>query len=71
MLTSMLMTGSSMHCTTEFSIELSDQDLADLPETINNSDGSKPVAPSAHKKADYDLVEIELTPEEMDDLLSY
>jgi hypothetical protein len=69
MLSSMLMTGSSMHCTTEFSIELSDQDLADLPE-INISDAEKSVAPAAHKKADYDLVEIELTPEEMDDMLS-
>lgn len=59
-----------MHCTTEFSIELSDQDLVDLPETINISAVSDPVAPAAHKKADYDLVEIELTPEEMDDMLS-
>jgi len=70
MRSSMLMTGSSMHCTTEFSIELSDQDLVDLPETLDIREGSKPVALSAHKKADYDLVEIELTPEEMDDMLS-
>jgi hypothetical protein len=61
-----------MQCTHVFSIELSDQDLAKL------HDCDFPVQSTAQRKQtavpamadDYDLIEIELTPEEMDALLS-
>ncbi|HEY6644038.1 hypothetical protein [Povalibacter sp.] len=64
-----------MQYTTELSIELSDQELVDLPETItlhdrSSSKGLKPGTHAVHASADYDLIEIELTPEEMDQLLS-
>jgi hypothetical protein len=69
MRSSMLMTGSSMHCTTEFSIELSDQDLTGLHDASVSA--QRKHAPAATVANEYDLIEIELTPEEMDDLLSY
>jgi len=61
-----------MQCTNVFSIELSDQDLAGL------HDSNIPVQTPAQRKQtagpsmadDYDLIEIELTPQEMDALLS-
>ena len=60
-----------MQCTTVFSIELSDQDLAGLHDDF-------PMQAIAQRKQiagapladDYDLIEIELTPEEIDKLLS-
>ena len=65
-----------MRPTTVFSIELTNEDLADLPAIDKPSGrGRDVVSLTTAAKAmaaanDYDLVEIELTAEEMDDLLS-
>ena len=60
-----------MRPTTVFSIELTDQDLTDLPDprTITHR-ATHAVSAQAPAANDYDLIEIELTAEEMDDLLS-
>ncbi|HMN46918.1 MAG TPA: hypothetical protein PKE27_20245 [Povalibacter sp.] len=61
-----------MQCTKVFSIELSDQDLAGLHDSdlsMQSTPQRKQVA-AASMTDDYDLIEIELTAEEMDELLS-
>jgi len=72
-----------MRSTAVFSIELTDQDLADLPNLATLTDGGVmveidirgagaqlPRATDAPAPDHYDLVEIELTAEEMDELLT-
>ncbi len=58
-----------MHCTKVFSIELSDQDLAGLHDS---GVSAQTVTQRKHAPVtnEYDLIEIELTPGEIDELLS-
>ena len=70
-----------MRPTTEFSIELASQELLAPPDpagfvevddicTLDLADAPVTGANTAPAGDHYDLIEIELTPEEMDDLLS-
>lgn len=70
-----------MRPTTEFSIELTSQELLTPPDpagfvevddicTLDLADADATGANTASAGDHYDLIEIELTPEEMDDLLS-
>jgi hypothetical protein len=73
--------GGIVRPTTEFSIELTSQELLTPPDPnglvevddicdIEVIDAQRPGANTAPARDEYDCIEIELTPEEMDDLLS-
>ena len=72
------MPSTTVFATSVFSIELTDEDLTHLSDIrnvveIDDVNGSHVVAPHMAFPPgidDYDLVEIELTPEEMDKLLA-
>lgn len=66
------MTEFPMQCTNVFSIELSEQDLAGLHDSDLSAQVAAPRKCTAEPAMsdDYDLIEIELTPQEMDALLS-